>query len=74
MKEKTFEEKLDELEKIVSELESGEVKLDNAIEKYSKAMKLAKECDEKLNKAEETVVKIMKDTGNFENFEVENED
>lgn len=73
MKEKEFEEKLDELEKIVKELESGDVKLDAAIDKYSKAMKLAKECSDKLNKAEETVTKIMKDNGTFENFEVENE-
>ncbi len=73
MKEKEFEEKLEELEKIVKELESGDVKLDAAIDKYSKAMKLAKECSDKLNKAEETVTKIMKDNGTFENFEVENE-
>lgn len=73
MKDKTFEEKLKELEKVVTELESGEVKLDSAIEKYSKAMKLAKECDDTLNKAEQTVVKIMKEAGSFDNFEVDNE-
>ncbi len=73
MKEKTFEEKLEELEKIVEELESGEVKLDSAIDKYGKAMKIAKECSDKLNKAEETVTKILKENGTFENFEVTNE-
>ncbi len=71
MKEKTFEEKLDELEKIVGELENGDVKLDVAIEKYSQAMKLAKECSDKLNKAEETVSKILKENGDFDNFEVD---
>ena len=73
MKEKTFEEKLEELETIVGELESGEVKLDAAIDKYTKAMKLAKECSDKLNKAEDTVTKILKENGTFDNFEVENE-
>lgn len=74
MKEKSFEEKLDELEKIVNELESGEVKLDSAIDKYSKAMKLAKECSDKLNNAEETITKILNDNGTLSNFEVDNDD
>mgnify|MGYP003338951632 CR=1 FL=1 len=39
-KEKTFEESVKELEKIVSELESGELDLDKSISKYSEAMKL----------------------------------
>ena len=47
-KEKTFEEKIKELEKVVNELESGEIDLDSSIEKYTSAMKLVKECDDKL--------------------------
>ena len=54
-KEKTFEEKLKELENIVNELESGEIDLDSSIEKYTNAMKLVKECDEKLKNVEEQV-------------------
>ena len=46
-KELSFEDKIRELEEIVKELESGEVNLDDAIEKYTKAMKLAKECSDK---------------------------
>ena len=45
--ENNFENKIKELEVIVKELESGEVNLDDAIEKYTNAMKLVKECDEK---------------------------
>lgn len=74
MKEKSFEEKLEELEKIVNELESGEVKLDSAIDKYGKAMKIAKECSDKLNKAEETITKILNESGTLDNFEVENDE
>ena len=40
--ELTFEEKIKLLEEIVKELESGEVPLDDAINKYTEAMKLAK--------------------------------
>ena len=39
--EKSFEDKIKELEEIVKELENGEVNLDDAIEKYTTAMKLA---------------------------------
>ncbi len=70
-KEQSFEDKLAELEKIVNELESGNVNLDDAIEKYTKAMKLAKECSTKLNKATEKVNKILLENGELTDFEVE---
>lgn len=66
-----FEDKLNELEKLVEELEKGDVDLDQAIEKYTSAMKLAKECSEKLKNAEENVNKILTENGIEENFEVE---
>ncbi len=66
--EKSFEESLNELEKIVKELESGEVNLDNAIQQYSDAMKLSKICSEKLKNAEEAINKIVKDDGSIEEF------
>ena len=47
-KELSFEENLKELESIVKKLESGEVPLDKAVEEFTKAMKLAKACDDKL--------------------------
>ena len=69
--EMKFEEKLNELEKMVNELESGNVDLDDAIDKYTKAMKLAKECSEKLKTAEENVNKILTEAGNEEDFKAE---
>lgn len=68
-KEISFEEKIKELEKIVVELENGEVGLDDAIEKYTKAMKLAKECSDKLNDVTDKVNKIMLENGKLEDFE-----
>ena len=50
---------------------SGEVNLDDAIEKYTKAMKLAKECSDKLNKATEKVNKILLDNGTLQDFNVQ---
>ncbi|WP_292778490.1 exodeoxyribonuclease VII small subunit [Methanobrevibacter sp.] len=67
----SFEENLAELERIVARLESGEVPLDDAIEEFKKAMVLVKECDEKLNAAEEAIAKIVKDNKDVVDFDVE---
>ena len=70
-KEIKFEDKIKELEKIVVELENGEVDLDDAIDKYTKAMKLAKECADKLTEVTDNVNKIMLENGQIEEFHVE---
>ena len=58
-KEIKFEDKIKKLETIVQELESGEVDLDDAINKYTEAMKLSKECSDKLADVTEKVNKIL---------------
>lgn len=70
-KEKNFEDALSELEQIVKDLENGNVPLDDAITKFNEAMKLAKNCNEKLNKAEDSVNKILNKDGTLEDFEIE---
>ncbi len=70
-KETKFEDKIKELETIINELESGDIDLEASIEKYTKAMKLVKECDDKLKNIEEQVNKIVKENGELENFTVE---
>lgn len=57
--EQKFEDKIKELEEIIDELETGEIDLDQSIEKYTKAMTLVKECDEKLKNIEEQVNKVI---------------
>jgi exodeoxyribonuclease VII small subunit len=71
VKEKSFEEQINELEEIVNELEKGEVSLDDAINKYTNAMKIAKICSEKLKNAENQISKIVKENGTLEDFEIE---
>jgi len=70
-KETKFEDKIKELETIINELESGEIDLDSSIEKYTRAMKLVTECDEKLKSIEEQVNKIVNENGSLENFVTE---
>lgn len=66
-----FEDQVKELETIINELENGNTDLEESIEKYTKAMKLVKECDEKLKNIEETVNKIIMENGKLEDFEIE---
>ncbi len=68
-KEESFESSLQKLENLVKDLENGDVALDDAINKYTEAMKLSKICSEKLKNAEEAINKIVKDDGSIENFE-----
>ena len=70
MEEKKFDELLIEIEKIVKDLESGNIDLETSIEKYTEAMKLIKICSDKLNNATESVNKILDENGNLEDFEV----
>ncbi len=70
-KEIKFEEKFKELEKIVGELENGNVDLDLSIEKYTAAMKLAKECGDKLTEASTKVNKILDEDGKLKDFNIE---
>ncbi len=70
-KELSFEESLNNLEEIVKKLETGEVPLDDAINEFNKAMKLAKSCDDKLKNAEEAITKLVSDTGEIKDFKVE---
>ena len=69
-KELNFEENLEKLESLVKDLENGNVNLDEAIEKYQEAMKLAKVCDEKLKNAESAITKIVSEDGSLKDFEV----
>ena len=70
-KEPKFEEKIAELEKIIDALENGNIDLDESIEKYTKAMKLVKECDEKLKSIEQQVNQIVSENGKLEPFELD---
>ncbi|EHJ51936.1 exodeoxyribonuclease VII small subunit [Streptococcus macacae] len=62
-KKKTFEENLQDLEGIVSQLENGEVPLEEAIAQFQKGMVLSKDLQKTLESAEKTLVKVMQDDG-----------
>ena len=60
---KTFEENLQDLEAIVTKLETGDVALEDAIAKFQKGMALSKDLQKTLEDAEKTLVKVMQADG-----------
>jgi len=67
MAEQNFEKTLSKLEKIVGDLESGDLPLDEALKKYEEGVKLAGLCAKKLETAQKKVEILLKsDKGNSE--------
>ena len=52
----TFEQAMSELERVVGQLERGDVALDQSIALYERGALLKKRCEAKLKEAEEKVV------------------
>lgn len=57
--ENTFEQNLAELERLVKELEIGDLDLDKSLEIYEKAIVLRERCRKFLNESEKKVRKLM---------------
>ena len=60
--EMSFEQAMAELEKVLSQLERGDVALDESISLYERGAALKKRCAEKLKEAEEKVAAITLDS------------
>lgn len=58
IEELSFEEALSQLENIVRELETGRIKLDDAVSAYERAIALKRFCTDKLSAAQLKVEKI----------------
>ncbi|KJJ84847.1 Exonuclease VII, small subunit [Candidatus Omnitrophus magneticus] len=59
-KELSFEEAIDKLEKIVYELEEGNITLDNLLNKYEEGVKLVAYCRDVLNKTKKKIEVLNK--------------
>src|SRR3954451_22645389 len=69
-----FETAMDRLEKIVEQMESGKLALEDLIVRYEEGMKLVKVCQERLASAEQKIEIIARDGGGkpvVKNFEPE---
>ncbi len=70
---KSFEEQMENLEKIVSELEKGDLNLDDSVTKFEEGIKISKECNKILQDAEKKITMLVNQDGEIkeENFETE---
>lgn len=68
-----FEEKIKKLEEIANELETGNLNLDESVEKFEEGMKLSKECTKMLDDAEKRISILIKKDGKIseEDFDIE---
>ena len=55
-----FEKALEKLEKIVEDLEAGNIPLEDALKKYEEGVKLSRLCTEKLTQAETKIEQLTR--------------
>jgi|TARA_R100000149_G_C5777652_1_gene75086 exodeoxyribonuclease VII small subunit len=61
MREPTFEEALQELEKTVQELESGKLTLEDSLKKFERGMKIQAFCRRKLDRSTAQMNRILEE-------------
>jgi len=66
MKDISFEKAMENLEKIVADLEGANLSLDDSLKKYEEGVNLSKACRQKLDKAKQKIEVLAKDaSGKF---------
>ncbi len=73
-KYKDYESAMERLEEITEQLESGEPKLEEAIDLYTEGLQIAKFCDGKLSEAEAKIKLIAEKNGVVAEVDFEEED
>jgi exodeoxyribonuclease VII small subunit len=61
MGELKFEKAIQRLEKIVDDLEKGELDIDKSLEIFEEGIKMSRVCSKKLNEAESKIEKLTRD-------------
>ncbi|HLN93377.1 MAG TPA: exodeoxyribonuclease VII small subunit, partial [Thermoanaerobaculia bacterium] len=62
-KERSFEEAMERLEAIVTEIESDELGLERQFDLFKEGMTLARFCDAKLKEVQKSVELVLKESG-----------
>ena len=75
MEENNFEKSMENLENIVTELEKGELNVDETLKQFEEGMKIAKQCNNILENAEKKITILLEKNGDFEEkpFDTNNE-
>jgi exodeoxyribonuclease VII small subunit len=62
----SFETSLDELEKVVKELEAGDLALDRSLDLFARGMQLSDSCRKQLEEAETRVEMLIRKEGKYQ--------
>ena len=73
MNKENFEESMKKLEGIVTELENGNLNLDESVKRFEEGMKIAKQCNTILENAEKKITILLEKDGELkeEDFDAE---
>ena len=73
MEDLNFEQAMQELEKIATELEKGDLSLEESVKKFEQGMELSKKCSDIIEKAEKKITILLQKDGKLEeeNFTAE---
>ena len=71
---KSFEEQMENLEKIVGELEKGELNLDDSVTKFEEGIKISKECNKILQEAEKKITMLVNENDEIKEKKFETEE
>ena len=63
MAKQTFEQSIRKLEQIVQELESGDLPLEKALQKFEEGIQLSKRCSKILDETEKKVTLLLQESG-----------
>ncbi len=71
MKEKTFEQALENAERIIADLEEGEMPLKESVDKFKRGIELLEFCEKQIKQTELEIKKIVDGNGKIklEKFE-----
>ncbi|OKZ57582.1 MAG: exodeoxyribonuclease VII small subunit [Clostridium sp. 26_21] len=69
MEKENFEQSMESLENIVTELEDGKLNLDESVKKFEEGMKIAQKCNNMLENAEKKISILLEKNGELEESE-----
>jgi exodeoxyribonuclease VII small subunit len=69
-----FEKAMEDLEALVSAMEDGELSLEESMVAFEKGIKLTRQCQSALQKAEQKVQILINENGDTQTMDIESED
>lgn len=69
-----FEEALDQLEELVEDMENGDLTLEESLKAFEQGIKLTRECQSALSKAEQKVQLLIEENGKLKTVDMNNSD